>query len=115
MGSVAISRSSTWKSLTVDISEDNDLTDVFDARPGAIYGLIIPSNFDGTQISFVVSHDNSTFVALYDVDNAQVLMTVAASRAYDLPTELAPWQYWKIVTLTAQATTDTIFTIVAKG
>lgn len=115
MGSVSISRSSTYKALTVDIDVDADLTDAFDARPGAIYGLVVPSNFDGTNILFHVSHDNATYQPLYDTSNAAVGMTVAASRSYDLPTELAAWQYWKIETVTDQATSDTIFYVVAKG
>lgn len=110
-----ITRLSDWKNLTVDISEDDDLTNAFDARPGAIYGLVVPSTFDGTTISFVVSHDDSTYQALYDTTNSLVSMTVAASRSYDLPTELASWQFWKIVTGSAQTTGDTVFVVVAKG
>lgn len=115
MGSVSISRSSTYKALTVDIDVDNDLTNAFDARPGAIYGLVVPSNFDGTAITFQVSHDDVTYQALYDTTNTAIGMTVAASRSYDLPQELAAWQYWKIATTTVQSTTDTVFYVVAKG
>lgn len=115
MGNVSISRSSTYKSLTVDISEDADLTDAFDARPGAIYGLVVPSTINGTGLLFHVSHDGTTYQQLYDTSNAAVAMTVAASRSYDLPTELAAWQYWKIETVTDQSTEDTVFIVVAKG
>lgn len=111
----SITRASHWYDLTVDIETDADLTDAFDARPGAMYGLIVPSNFDGTNILFHVSHDNDTYYPLYDTTNTAVGMTVAASRAYDLPTELAAWPFWKIETVTDQATSDTVFTVVAKG
>lgn len=78
-------------------------------------GLVVPSTFDGTQISFQVSADNATYYTLYDITNTQVVMTVAASRAYDLPGELMSWRYLKIITLTAQTTTDTLFLIVARS
>ena len=112
---MGLTRESHWAYLTVDISEDADLTNAFDARPGAIYGLVVPSNFDGTAILFHVSHDDVTYQPLYTSLNVAVGMTITASRSYDLPTELAAWQYWKIETVTDQATSDTIFTVVAKG
>jgi hypothetical protein len=115
MSNVSISRSSTYKPLTVDVDVDADLTDAFDARPGAIYGLVVPSDFDGTNILFHVSHDDVTYQPLYTALNVAVGMTVAASRSYDLPTELASWQYWKIETVTDQSTTDTVFIVVGKG
>ena len=111
---MANTRLSHWALLTVDIDVDDDLTDAFDARPGADFGLIVPSNFDGTAITFLVSHDNITYTALYDTSNAAVGMTVAASRNYQLPASLVSWPWWKIKTTTAQTTNDTIFTVVAK-
>lgn len=109
-------------SMITRASHEYDLTvlngatvsDAFDARPGAMYGLVIPSTFDGTTITFQVSADNSTYQSLYDTSNAQVSMTVAASRSYDLPTELAAWPFFKIVCGTSQ-TGSTVFTVVAKG
>jgi hypothetical protein len=80
------------------------------------FGLIVPSTFDGTTITFQVSDTSGgTYVALYDITNTQVSMTIAASRAYDLPGELMVWRYMKIVCGTTQATTDTVFQLVAKS
>ena len=78
-------------------------------------GLVVPSTFDGTTISFQVSVDNATYQALYDITNTLVQMTIAASRSYDLPGELMAWRYFKIVCGTAQATTDTLFVVTARS
>jgi hypothetical protein len=78
-------------------------------------GLIVPSDFDGTSISFQVSVDSGAYVPLYDITNTQVVMTVAAGRAYDLPGELMVWRYFKLVCGTAQATTNTVFTLVLRS
>lgn len=78
--------------------------------------LIIGSAFDGTTITFQVSSTElGTYVDLYDITNTQVSMTVAASRAYDLPGELMSWRFIKIVCGTVQATTDTSFTWVLQS
>lgn len=76
-------------------------------------GLYSPAAFDGTTITFQVSHDASTYQALYDILNTQVSMTIAASRNYDLPGELMAWRYWKIVCGTSQ-TGDTAFVVVGR-
>lgn len=79
-------------------------------------GLIVPSTFDGTTITFTVSDTLAgTYVALYDITNTQVGMTIAASRAYDLPGELCVWRFLRIVCGTAQATTNTVFLLVARS
>ena len=89
MGSVSISRSSTWKSVTVALATSTTISNAFDARPGAIYGLIIPATFEGSSLGFQVSHDNSTFVDLYDNTGTIVALACTVSRAYDLPTALS--------------------------
>lgn len=75
----------------------------------AVTGIIVPSTFDGSQITFQVSNDNNTYYTLYDVTNTQVAMTVSASRAYPLFGELSGWAYVKIVCGTAQSGSDTVF------
>lgn len=61
------------------------------------FGLVMPSSFTGTTLTFQVSADGVTFQALYSTANVQVSMTVAASRCYDLPPELASWHSFKII------------------
>jgi hypothetical protein len=80
------------------------------------FGLIVPTTFDGTQIVFWVSDTLAgTYYLLYDITNTQVTMTVTAARAYDLPGEVCAWRFMKIVCGTAQATTDTVFLLVARS
>ena len=95
--------------ISVVLATSTTISQAFDARPGAMFGLVVPSTFDGTAITFQVSHDNVTYQALYDEFNVAVGLTVAASRSYNLPSALAPWAFWKIVCGSAQTTTDTAF------
>ena len=75
-----------------------------------LQGVIIPTEFDGTSISFQVSRDNVTYYNLYDQTNALVSLTVAADRAYALPADkFNGWAYLKIVAGTTQ-TGDTTLT-----
>lgn len=79
-------------------------SDVIDVKGYAIHGLIMPAAFTGASVSFTVSdvHDG-TFVALYDSAGVLVSVPVVASRAYDLPAELAVWPFVKIVSASAEA------------
>lgn len=79
-------------------------------------GVLVPSTFDGTTISFKVSNAAAgTDYPLYDITNTLVSMTVTAGRAYDLPGELMVWRYVKIVCGSAQATTATDFVLVGRS
>lgn len=101
-------------SATLTIANNATTSDAMDARGYAVFGLVIPSAFTGTSITFTVSDDNTTFQALYDASNAQVTVPVAVSRSYDLPAELASWPYWKIVSGSSEGGARSLI-IVAKG
>jgi len=61
-------------------------------------GLIIAgSTITGSTLTFLVSHDGTTFYPLYDSDSAEVNLTVSASpRGYNLnPTVFMPWNFVK--------------------
>jgi hypothetical protein len=74
-----------------------------------VLGAVFPAELDGTAVTFEVSIDGTTFFPLYDsTGGAQVSMTVAASRAFDLPTALASWPYLKFVIGTSQTGATTI-------
>jgi hypothetical protein len=80
------------------------------------WGILIPSTFDGTQIQFQMSDTlGGTYVGVYDITNTRVIMTVAASRYYDIPGELLGIRFLKIECLTAQATSATDFLIIGKS
>jgi hypothetical protein len=102
----------------IDISESTTVSNAIDVRGVSMGGLLIPSNFDGTIITFQVSDDqNGTFVAAYKDDNTQYSMTTAASRFTtfdDAAVMLAAASWIKLVTTTAQTTTDTSITFLGK-
>ncbi len=103
-------------SLTVDVVADADLTDAGICDGFSFGMLFIPSNFDGTQIKFHVSNTFAgTYLVLVDDTAADITYTVAASKAIALPPELFGAAYFKIETVTDQATTNTVFTVQMKG
>jgi hypothetical protein len=79
------------------------------------WGLFVPSTFDGTQIFFQTSDTlGGTYSDVYDILNARVQLTVTAGRYYDIPGELMAVRFVKICTVTNQATTTTVFTVIGK-
>lgn len=110
------------RSCPLTVADSATTSGAFIASGEVTFGLVVPSGFDGTTITFTVSADDpahvaeadATYQALYNASNVQVSMTLAASRSYDLPAELSAWPRWKIVTGTAQ-TNATVFTVVGKA
>lgn len=104
--------------LTFDVDVDADLTsDALSIAGYAIGTVWIPANFDGTQI---VYHVCDTYGGTYTVlgqtsDGANLVHTVAASKAYALPEQLFGAAYFKVESVTDQATTDTVLTFQFKG
>ena len=79
------------------------------------FGLIIPSTFDGTGITFEVGYSDvgtMNWMGLYNLATT-VTMVVAASRAYKLPDDLKPFPYWRM--LTAAQTGATVFVAFGKS
>ena|SRR3990167_3423606 len=75
----------------------------------AIASVVTPSAFTGTAISFTVSDgQNGTFSALYDKTGTLVSVPTAASRATDLPAELMPHPWMKIVSNAAEGAARTL-------
>jgi hypothetical protein len=68
----------------------------------------MPAAFTGTSIHYEGSHDGVSFVDAYDQFNVQVTCTVAASRAYDVPLELAAYPYWRVVSNAAEGAARTL-------
>jgi len=92
--------------IIADGETDSGALDCKTLTPWVMY---IPAEFEGTGISFKVSHDDSTYYVLYDHDNVQVAMTVAASRAYRLPTDVIGARYYKAVAGTSQTGACSIY------
>lgn len=79
-------------------------------------GFLLPATFDGTAMTFTVCDTLAgTYVGLQNAaGSAAVSVTVAASKGYPLPVELAGWPYFKFVAGTNQSTSDTVITVTRK-
>lgn len=100
---------------TVVIAASGTKSSAFDSRGEITWGVFVPTGFEGTEISFEVSHSvDGAFVALSDDTGAAVEVPVAAANAYTLPAALAPWPAFKIVS-NATETNERELRIVGKG
>jgi hypothetical protein len=107
-----IKRDGAFQTLT--IANGATTSDAVRAAGFALFGLVMPSSFTGTTLTFTVSHDGTTYQALYDNTGTAVSLTVAASRSFDLPTALASWPYFKVVSGSSEGAARTL-QIVKKG
>lgn len=74
-------------------------------KGNTVVGLIIPSDFTGTEVYFQVSVDGSTFYNLIDSDGFNRTYTVAASRYLHLePNVFAGVLYIKVVSNATEGT-----------
>ncbi len=60
-------------------------------------GFVMPAAMTGTAMTFKVSHDGTTYKALYNSSNTLISITVAVDRAYPLPSEIFGFAYFKFV------------------
>ncbi len=107
-----MARGNEVKSIAIAISASNSA--VVDGKAFSMFGLICPAALTGTAIHLEVSPDGVTFTDLYDAFNVQSTVTIAVSRAYDLPAELAVWPFWRFVSNGTEAAART-FTVVCKS
>ena len=76
------------KTILVDQSVDDNLTNAFNCGEGILGKFTTPATLLSTAITFTYSPtQGGTYLALYDKNNAQVSVTVAVDRAYDFPAE----------------------------
>ena len=69
----------------------------------------LPTGFSGTALTFTSSPLGIIYRSVYDDDNAEISMTVAANRCYELPPELVGLRYLKVVSGTNQVASLTIY------
>lgn len=103
--------------ITVVIATSVTTSAAYDLADFDLVGLITPSTFDGTDITFLVSADNVTFVPLAASNGAATAYTIVTTTSTATPinpTIFAGFRYVKIKTTTNQGTTDTIFTILKR-
>lgn len=103
--------------ITIVIGTSVTTSAAYDLADYDLVGLITPSTFDGTDITFLGSADNSTFVPVAASNGAATAYTIVTTTSTGSPinpTIFAGFRYIKIKTTTNQATTDTIFTILKR-
>jgi hypothetical protein len=75
----------------------------------AAKAFILPAAFTGTSVSIQASLDGSTWVGLYDENNAALSFTVTQGRAYRMiADDFAGWPYLRFVSNGAEAAERTI-------
>lgn len=113
MKSIAHSVVAGW-SRSARIASGQQLSDVIENKYGKETGVVIPSAFTGTALTFEVSANNSVYQPLYGTDGNAVSLTVAQGRSYPLPSAVLPWPYFKIKSGSAEAAQRTLV-VVFKG
>ena len=83
--------------LTVTIADDGTESSVIAAKGFARGGFACPAGFVGTAMTFQVSTDNSTFYAHEAAGGSATSVTVEASKAYAIPSEVMAWPFIKLV------------------
>lgn len=89
--------------IAVNIANGATQSDAVKFHEHASGNFAIPAAFTGVAITFEISHDGTNWTPLYTAANALVSITVAPSRAYPLPAELAGCQLFRLVSGSAEA------------
>lgn len=94
---------------TAAIAASGTKSGAVDIQQFATGGFVLPETFTGTAMTFEVSADGSTFVALNDSSGA-VSLTVAQGKAYQLPASLMGFGWFKFVSGSTEGGARTIQT-----
>lgn len=113
-------KAAQWQSVTTDdldatIPASGTVSNAIDLQGTFLVGLIIPANFDGTQLKFKGSRDGNTFYTLNNTAGDDLIATVVAGQATSIvPQDFSMWRYIQLVSVTTQTTTDTIIGLVTR-
>jgi hypothetical protein len=113
-------KAAQWQSVTTDdldatIATGQTVSNAIDLQGTFLVGLIIPANFDGTQLQWEVSRDGITFYEDYNAAGTRMTATVTPGKACSFSAQdFAMWRFIKLVSVTTQATTDTIIGLVTR-
>lgn len=102
---------------TIVIATSTTVSAAVDLGDYDLVGIETPSTFDGTNITFQGSTDNSTFVAVAASNAASTAYTVVTTTSTGTPINpqiFAGYRYVKVVCATAQTTTDTIIKLLLR-
>lgn len=108
-------QSVTTADLNATIVAGQTVSNAIDLEGTFLTGLIIPSNFDGSQLQFQTSRDGISFGNYRNTSNDIVTITVTAGDNFGIvPSDFASWRYLKLVCVTTQTTTNTIIGLVTR-
>lgn len=102
--------------FTATVLNGQTKSDAIDIHGCNIVGIVVPSTFDGSNITFeAASQIDGTYGPVRNTAGSSVTITCAAGdRVADLDaTVFVAFRYWKLVCGTSQ-TGDTAFTIIAQ-
>jgi hypothetical protein len=108
----------TTRIVSATVASGATVSSVIMASEFNRFGLLVPSDFDGTTISFQVSAngnnpDATSFSTLCATASTGISLVVAASQAYDLSDTLRAWPAWRIIT--PAQTGAAVLTVVMKS
>lgn len=114
-GTLPNSGASIQVTLTPAVAPPGGVTtsEPFDSRGFGTCGIILPANFQGTSLSFLVSSTlNGQYRPLYA---GTALVTIPANKnwACQLPSSVVGWPYWKLLSNAVE--TDVSVIIVAQA
>ena len=93
----AVMERKQWQ-LTAALTDAIGTTEAIDIAGAASGSVGVPTGSSITSLTYWVSHDGTTYIPLYTVDNAAaVTQTVAQTRAYPLRSEAFGAKFMKIV------------------
>lgn len=98
------------------IVSGSTLSEAIDLSGTQMTGIFVPSTFDGTIVYVQAAPEMAGTYARVVADGADVAITVTAGKPVAISNLalIAGWQYIKLETATAQATTDTVFTLATR-
>lgn len=87
--------------VTFTVAAGQTVSDGLAVPRGEIVGFVMPAALVSTTMTFQVSLDDSTYVALNNDTGSAISLTVAASKAVslkaDLRSQLTGWPFMKVV------------------
>ena len=104
--------------VTIVIATSTTVSGAVDLGVYRPVGLLIPATADGTVLNFQTSYDGTNYADLYDDVGNKVAVTFVAATARQVALQPALFcgvRYLKIVSASAQTTTDTVFKLIAEA
>ena len=100
---------------TVSFPKGEKTSAVFENSDHYHLGVVLPAEFSGSQLEFLVGGDRNTLYTLYDGAGGKVAITAASSQAFSLPDAVCDFKAVQLVADSANTATSVVATIVKKS